>query len=193
MTFIASVADDEAEGTAAEYFDADRARLGYVPNYTRLFAHRSDVYTAWRQLVGSITENMDAHRYELATIAAARRLRLTSVARESADRSLLRAVRLARHRGRSPLRRAERGRRGDDGSRREGRRRRDLRHQADVQRLRGLGLSDAEILDVVLASAARCFFSKTLDALGVEADAALAEFEPGLREVLTVGRPIASG
>lgn len=43
--------------------------------------------------------------------------------------------------------------------------------QADVQRLRGLGL----------------------DALGVEADAALAEFEPGLREVLTVGRPIASG
>lgn len=65
--------------------------------------------------------------------------------------------------------------------------------QADVQRLRGLALSDAEILDVVLASAARCLFSKTLDALGVEADAALAEFEPGLREVLTVGRPIASG
>ena len=39
--------------------------------------------------------------------------------------------------------------------------------EADVQRLRGLGLCDAEIFDVVLAAAARCFYSKTLDALGV--------------------------
>jgi uncharacterized peroxidase-related enzyme len=62
---------------------------------------------------------------------------------------------------------------------------------ADVQRLRDLGLSDAEIFDVVLAAAARCFFSKTLDALGVQADAVLAELDPELRDALTVGRPIA--
>ena len=35
--------------------------------------------------------------------------------------------------------------------------------QADIERLRSLGLSDPEILDVVLAAAARCFFSKALD------------------------------
>ena len=63
--------------------------------------------------------------------------------------------------------------------------------EADVQRLRDLGLSDAEIFDVVAAAAARCFFSKTLDALGVQADPVLAELEPELRDVLTVGRPIA--
>ncbi len=35
---------------------------------------------------------------------------------------------------------------------------------ADIERLRELGLSDDEIVDVALAAAARCFFSKTLDA-----------------------------
>jgi hypothetical protein len=43
---------------------------------------------------------------------------------------------------------------------------------------------------VVLAAAARCFFSKTLDALGVQPDALYAELQPELRDVLTVGRPI---
>jgi alkylhydroperoxidase family enzyme len=63
--------------------------------------------------------------------------------------------------------------------------------QGDVDRLRGLGLTDADVTDVVLAAAARAFFSKTLDALGAEADAKYAALDPALRETLTVGRPIA--
>jgi alkylhydroperoxidase family enzyme len=62
----------------------------------------------------------------------------------------------------------------------------------DLQPLRDLGLSEAEIADVVLAAAARCFFAKTLDALGVLPDASLAELDAEVREVLVVGRPIAS-
>ena len=46
--------------------------------------------------------------------------------------------------------------------------------------------------DVVAAAAARCFFSKTLDALCIQADPVLAELDPELRDVLTVGRPIAA-
>ena len=42
--------------------------------------------------------------------------------------------------------------------------------QADIYRLRELGLPDADILRVVLAAAARCFFGKTLDALGALPD-----------------------
>ena len=63
--------------------------------------------------------------------------------------------------------------------------------QNDVDQLRELGLKDAEIVDVVLAAAVRCFFSKTLDALGVEPDAKYNALEPGVRDVLTVGRGIA--
>ena len=39
------------------------------------FAERPDVYAAWGQLLGAIKANMDLRRYELATLAAARRLR----------------------------------------------------------------------------------------------------------------------
>jgi alkylhydroperoxidase family enzyme len=62
--------------------------------------------------------------------------------------------------------------------------------QEDVDELRGHGLSDEEILDVVLAATIRCFFSKTLDALGVQPDAHFALLDPAFREALTVGRPI---
>jgi alkylhydroperoxidase family enzyme len=63
--------------------------------------------------------------------------------------------------------------------------------QADVDRLRDLGLTDGEILDVVVAAAARCFFSKTLDALGAQPDAKYSQLEQEVRNTLTVGRPIA--
>ncbi len=64
--------------------------------------------------------------------------------------------------------------------------------ESDLQRLRDLGLEADEIMDVVLAATARCFFSKTLDALGVLPDAHYNELEPELQELLVVGRPIAA-
>jgi len=61
----------------------------------------------------------------------------------------------------------------------------------DLRPLRDLGLSEAEIMDVVLAAAARCLFSKTLDALDVRADASYRELDSDLLAALVVGRPIA--
>ena len=58
----------------------------------------------------------------------------------------------------------------------------------DIEGLRGHGLTDAEILDIVLATSARNFFSKVLDAIGAEPDAAYLDLEPELREALAKGR-----
>ena len=64
--------------------------------------------------------------------------------------------------------------------------------EADHQSLRDVGLTDAEIFDVVLAAAARCFFSTVPDATGTLPDAAYADAMPAaLRDALVVGRPIA--
>ena len=49
---------------------------------------------------------------------------------------------------------------------------------ARPSRLRDLGLSEAEIMDVILAAAARCFFSKTLDALEILPTQASASSRP---------------
>ena len=195
MPFIEPVSDENASAAAAEGFAADRERLGYVPTYSRLLAHHPAAVQAWQQLNGSIKAEMDLRRYELVTLAAARRLRSSycSLAHGSVlvqqflDPESLRRVALDRRDAGldevdvAVMDLAEKV--VDDAT---------SVTEADVQRLRDLGLSDKDVLDVVLAASARCFFSKTLDALGAEPDAEFLTLDPALREVLVVGRPIAA-
>src|SRR5690349_22402580 len=75
MSFVQSVPEDEADGPVAAMYATDREVFGSLPNFTRGFSLRPEVYAAWRQLNGSIKSGMDLRRYELATVAAARRLR----------------------------------------------------------------------------------------------------------------------
>lgn len=194
MTFIETVPESQATGTVADMYERDREAYGELPNFTRAFSPRPDVYAAWRQLNGAIRANMDLRRYELATLAAARRLRSSycTLAHGSVlmdkflDPDTVRAL-VDDHRT-ADL---------DPGDRAVMELADKIAHdatsvtQADIDRLRILGLADGDILDVVLAAAARCFFSKTLDALGAEPDAKYSALEPGLRNALTVGRPIA--
>jgi uncharacterized peroxidase-related enzyme len=169
-----------------------RENVAVPTNFEVAFAERPDVFAAWVQLNGAIKEHMDLRRYELATLAAARRLR-------SSYCCLAHGSVLAQKFG-EPVREIALDHRtagldevdvavmdlaervvddatsiGDD----------------DLRPLRSLGLSEAEIMDVVLAASARCFFSKTLDALGVLPDASYAALDPEVREALVVGRPIA--
>jgi alkylhydroperoxidase family enzyme len=65
--------------------------------------------------------------------------------------------------------------------------------QADIDRMRGVGLSDADIADIVFAAAARSFFTRVLDALGAQLDARTAQtFQADVLESMIVGRPVAS-
>ena len=162
---------------------------GEEPNSSRAFAARPAVFAAWQELNGAIKESGgDLRRYELATLAAARRLR-SSYCCLAHGRVLAEQFYSADEVPALPD--------GLDAA--------DVAimeladkvvvdatsvTEADFDRLRALGLDDAEIMDVVLAAAARCFFSKTLDALGVQPDASYNELDPALRDALTVGRPI---
>jgi alkylhydroperoxidase family enzyme len=151
----------------AAFAAQDAGVLGYVPNYNRLYARRPAVYAAWKQLNGAVKESMDLRRYELATVAAARRLKseYCTLAHEKVLR--------------------ERFGLGDDETDLDDAERAIVRFAAkvaddatsvtsgDVDELRALGLSEDDVFDIVLAVAARCFFSTTLSALGVEPDAQL--------------------
>jgi uncharacterized peroxidase-related enzyme len=193
MTFIETAPTDQAAGDVAEMYETDRAAFGHVPNFTQAFSHRPDVYAAWRQLNGAIKAGMDLRRYELATVAAARHLRSSYcmlahgsvLAERFLEPDVLRAV-VTDHRSAglddvdiAVMDLAEKVA-ADATSVTE----------ADLDGLRALGLSDTEIFDVVLAAAARCFFSKVLDGVGVRPDAKYGALEPALRDALTVGRPI---
>jgi uncharacterized peroxidase-related enzyme len=194
MTFIETVAEGEASAELTQMYETDREVFGHLPNLTRAFSHRPDVYAAWRQLNGAIKANMDLRRYELATVAAARRLRSSyctlahgSVLMDQfvAPDELVAIVADHHDAGLDPVDVAVMDladKVAQDAT---------AVTQADVDALRSHGLSDAEVFDVIAAAAARCFFSKVLDGVGAQADAKYAELDPSLRETLTVGRPIA--
>jgi uncharacterized peroxidase-related enzyme len=185
MTFIETIAENDSAGATAELYAAEEEAFGFLPNFVRAFSLRPEVYFAWKQLNGAVKSGMDLRRYELATLAAASRLRSSycTLAHGSVlmDRGFLapEAVRAAvsDHRD-AGLEEAEvaimdlAAKVADDAT---------SVQQADVDRLRSLGLSDQDILDVVLAAAVRCFFSKVLDALCVEPDAKYDELDPALR------------
>ncbi|TMJ97178.1 MAG: peroxidase-related enzyme [Actinobacteria bacterium] len=195
MAFIETIGEDGATAPIARLFTEHRDQLGYLPNYARLFAHRPAVYEAWQQLKETIAGSMDARRYELVTLAAARELRSSYcalahgkvLAERFLDPTTVRNI-AEDHRAAGldevdvAVMDLAAKVAADTTSVTEN----------DIDRLRELGLSDEEIFDVVLAAAARCFFSKAVDGLGVEADAEYDELEPELREALTVGRPIAT-
>jgi uncharacterized peroxidase-related enzyme len=161
-------------------------------NFERAFDERPEVYAAWRQLIEAIKSGMDLRRFELVTLAAARRLRSSYCALAHgailAERFGEPVVAIVLDRRAAALDDVDLAvmdlaeRVVDDATSIE---------DGHLQRLRDLGLSDSEIMDVVLAAAVRCFFSKTLDALGVRADARYRELDPEMREALVVGRPIA--
>ena len=194
MAFIETVPEAQATGAVAEMYEVDREAFGDLPNFTKAFSLSPEVYGAWRQLNGAIKANMDLRRYELTTLAAARRLRssyctlahgsvlMAKFLEPEAVRALVDDYRTAdlEPADLAVMDLADKVARDATSV-----------TQADVDRLRTLGLTDREILDVVLAAAARCFFSKTLDALGAEPDAKYSELQPELRDTLTVGRPIA--
>jgi uncharacterized peroxidase-related enzyme len=161
-------------------------------NYEKAFAERPEVLQAWVALNGAIKAGMDLRRYELATLAAAQRLRSSycalahgKVLREQFGEPVLEIARDRRAAGldETDLAVMHLAERVVDDATSIG--------DAELQPLRDLGLSDTDIMDVVLAAAARCFFSKTLDGIGVLPDASFRELEPELLDVLVVGRPIA--
>jgi alkylhydroperoxidase family enzyme len=60
--------------------------------------------------------------------------------------------------------------------------------QQDINDLLAFGLTDEEVLDIVLTAAARSFYTKVLDALGAEPDDTYLELEPELRAaIMNVG------
>jgi uncharacterized peroxidase-related enzyme len=193
MAFVHTVPVDRAGGDVHAMYARIEAAVGYVPNYARLFSLRPQVMATWAAFLASIRGNMDPRRYELVTLAAARRLRSSYcmlahgglLASKFYDTDRVREIALDHHAAGldeidvAVMDLADKV--AADAP---------LVTQADVDRLRELGLSDAEVFDVVAAAAIRCFFTKVVDALGFQSDPAYEELDEGLREALVVGRPI---
>ncbi len=195
--FIEPVPEDAATGDLAAWYASQRAAWGFLPDYAGCFATRPDAAQAWTHLNLTIRGGMERRRFELATIAAARARRSTYCT--AAHASFLRDVcadpatveALAAAPDGSTLAEADAAvfafatKVATDAASVE---------QADVAALRRHGLTDADVADVVLAVAARAFFTTVLDGLGARLDRPTAEsFPPEVMAAMVVGRPVKDG
>jgi len=193
MAFIDTIAASEARGDVLAMYARQQAAYGYVPNYAGVFSHRPEVMERWGRLLAAIKRPMSPRRFELVTVAASLALRnsycalahggklagildadtVRAIAEGAADGVLseeeLAIVSFARKVATDASQVAA----------------------EDVDALKAHGLGDDEIFDIVAAAAARAFFTKVLDGLGVEPDACFREMNPVLAGSLVVGRAVA--
>ena len=195
MSYINTIVPAEAEGEVHDMYRRQQSGLGFVPNYARVFSHRPAVMLAWADLQRTIRENIDDKSYELVTLAAAQTLgssycclahgkklvsahyseeELADIATNPASTALTLAQ--------QTMMRVARKMVADSSS----------ISQGDIDDLRVAGYSDATIFDIAASAAARCFFAKLADSLGVQADSSLHETSEQLKAVLCVGRAISS-
>ncbi len=183
MSFIEETTLENAAGRLREIYEEGLKSAGYIENTDRVLSLRPDVIDAWGTLIKTIRSHMRLRRYELVTLAAAQALecRYCMLAHGAVLHknffSAEEVVAILEDRHRAGLEGVEvalmdfavKITKGNDPITRE-----------DIQTLRENGLDDGEITDVVLAVSARNFFSKVLNSLGAEPDAAFQETQPEL-------------
>ncbi|GAA0970927.1 hypothetical protein GCM10009555_020720 [Acrocarpospora macrocephala] len=173
-------------------YAADAAIYGFVPNYTRVFALRPEVYEGWLQLGGAIRAGMDLRRYELVTIATARAIdskycglaHATKLEEFYDDEALSAILRDHRDAGLAPvdvaiMDFAEKV--ALDPTRIT---------ETDAETLRQYGLSDVDVFQVVLAVCLRRFFSGVVSAVGTVPDQEYEKLAPEIRTAIDAfGQP----
>jgi uncharacterized peroxidase-related enzyme len=196
MMFIDTITPQGATGAVRDMYERQQRAFGYVPNYARIFCHRPEVMAAWAGLLSSIRRNVDDRRFELVTLAAAHTL-------NNSYCSLAHGRALAKIVGEQAVVHLAHGRTSDGcmsslteaeqatvAFARQVARDASAVTSDDAAVLRHLGLTDAEIFDIVAIAAARSFFTRMLDGLGACPDSDYLRMNDALRRALTVGRPI---
>ena len=193
MAFIDTIRPSEASGSVLEMYLRQEDHWGYVPDYAKVFSHRPETLARWGRLLAEIRRPVDDRRFELVTLVVALELRHSAC-------SLAHGKKLAELIGEDKVIAIAEGRKADvlspadfaiaEFARDIARDARKITH-GRVEALKSIhGLTDEEVFDVVATAAARCFFTKVLDALGSEPDNAFMSMSPDLRQALTVGRPV---
>lgn len=192
MSFIKTTPPNDATDDVRDMYQRQQESWGYVPNYAKSFSHRPEVMARWGRLLAELKRPMDLRRFEMITFAAAHELRHTSCSLAH-GRALTPFFSHAEIRAIAAQKRVRSVTDAEQEMMRFARQvARDASaiSEADVQRLRDAGFSDAEVFDIAGVAAGRAFFTKILDAVGSLPDASFQSIDADLRGPLTVGKPI---
>jgi uncharacterized peroxidase-related enzyme len=165
---------DGATGHVADMYDGDLRTDGFIFTHTRAMAVNPEAHQAFEDLIRAVVPSIGVRTYELATLGAARAVGsehcLLAHGRKSLRGSLLdehQLASLALKGANADLAEADLAvvayaeKLSTDAA---------SMTDADAQRLRAVGFSDRQIVDITLAAAARNYYSRALQALAVPVD-----------------------
>lgn len=149
--------------------DREIQEQGFVWDHTRVMSLNPEAFTAWRQMLSAISSGLGLRRFELITLAAASGTRSPHCRLAHGAKSLklftpeqLLLIAIDYHRAGLPeaevLMMDFAYRIGTDPT---------GITDTDTLALRNAGFSDREIVDITLAAAARNYYSRAIQALGV--------------------------
>jgi uncharacterized peroxidase-related enzyme len=192
MAFIDITPFSSISDEVRAMYARQEAHWGFVPNYAKVFCHRPEIMGLWAQLQVGIKRHMTKRRFELITFVSAMTLRSTlcSLAHGRALTEFIPeedVLALARGEAPASLTPAEAAmvafarKIAKDAPSVEAR---------DVQELKELGFTDGEVFDIAAAAAARAFWTKLVEGLGVEPEPPFRTMSGVFRNALAVGRPM---
>jgi uncharacterized peroxidase-related enzyme len=192
MAFIDIIPSSSISDEVRAMYARQEAHWGFVPNYAKIFCHRPEIMGLWAALQVGIKRHMTKRRFELITFVSATALRSTlcSLAHGRALTEFIPeedVFALARGEAPASLTAAEAAmvafarKVASDAS---------SVGAADVDELKRQGFTDGEVFDISAAAAARAFWTKLVESLGVEPEPPFRAMSSTFRNTLAVGRPI---
>lgn len=189
MPFIDALPFEALTADARAIYEREQQHYGFVPNYALLFGHRPELLERWARLQSSIKRHQDRRQFELVTFVAAVTLGSTLCSRAHGQALLEYLSREdveALARGETPVS-CSPADAAVIGLARTVARDANAVTREQIDALKGHGFGPGEILDMVATVAGRAFFSKIVEALGVEAHEEV-RADDDLTRALTVGR-----
>jgi uncharacterized peroxidase-related enzyme len=194
--YLKTIGENEATGRIAEIYAAQKAQLGFVMSAAQCLTSREDLLPAYTDFVNTMRGGftLSPRDWRIITLIAAREVKSTycsmvygkQVVADLGSKEMVLAVqRDFRSAGLSDrdvamLTYAEAVARDATQI-----------TQKDIDVLRMAGFTDANISDIALCAAFRCFIGRFFDAVGAGPEAAFMDDDPAWRDTLTVGRPAA--
>lgn len=190
--YLRTVPVDQATGEIAESYESDRASMGVVMEATSCWSARPDMLAPVEHLLRQMRENFSLGllNFRLITLIAAKHvpssycshMYFRSLSKLMPREQVIAVHRDYRNAGLSAqqvemLSYAEQITR--DASKIS---------EADIARLRAVGLSDLNIADIALAASYRNFMSRYFDAVGATVEPQFLDDDPDIRAQLTVGK-----
>lgn len=193
--YLKTIDESAATGRIAEIYTAQKGQLGFVMAAAQCLTSRDDLLPAYTDFVNTMRGGftLSQRDWRIITLIAAREVPSTycsmvygkQLIADLGSRDMVLAVqRDFRSAGLPPrdvamLAYAEKVAR--DASQVT---------QADIDALRQAGFTDANISDIALCAAFRCFIGRFFDAVGAGPEAAFLDEDPAWKATLTVGRPV---